>query len=406
MRKSDPETSTSLDRRRFLAIATAGVPVLALLSCRRNSAKAAAPAIATLRAADFRRPGSTDRQVLEQAFAAWRQRGGRLELEQGHVYDLGTKRDGTNVFELFWLVDATLAGNGATLRIQTEGRIVYNLLYLAYYRNLRIENLRAVDTGFDGTFVQGAKFIVLDTGQRDSVGLTLDNVVGERLVSFIQAQGPPGQARVRGIRIGGNCRAINVFYALNCEDQGDDVRGSFSTINCGRSYFPYGVSGHDLAIQIHHDGAGHGPAAETAVLIKSYGRTTSGIRVDARFSGVLASGGSCVSLEHQHDRRAPPSVIEDVDLRINVEPGTADPNNCHRLVLRSYDPDGILQAGQTRNIWRRITVGGNLRPGRAAAIFSQALPLTPIDLTIAAGTIGAEAGDVSAPGVTLRRLNR
>jgi hypothetical protein len=279
----------------------------------------------------------------------------------------------------------------------------FNLLSLAHYRNLRIENLNCLDTGYHGIYQEGGKFIVLDAADRDSVDLTLDNVAGEGLVSFIQAQGLPGSPRVRGIRIMPNCRATRVFYVLNCQDNGDDVSGGFSTFNCARSYFPSGVTGHDLTVRIHHQGAGFGPIAETAVPIKSYGRPTSGIRLDVTFSGVLASVGACVTLEHQHDPAGPPSVIEDVDLRITIEPGTADPLNIPRLILRSYLPDRSQQIGRTTNIWRRITVGGDLRPGAGPAIYSRVDPVEAAELTIARGTLGADSRNISAPGFRIRR---
>lgn len=395
----------AIGRRRFLA-ASAGILPAALLGCGREPA-AAQPPSEPLHAAAFRARGLSDRQVLERAFTAWVARGGgTLHLERDHVYDLGFQDDGSNVFVVFGLVDAVLAGNGATLRVHSRLRGQYfNLLYLAHYRNLRIENLRCLDTGYLGWFTEGAKFIVLDAGERDSVNLTLDNVAGEGLVSFVHIQGLPQGPRVRGVRIMPNCRATRVFYVLACLDNGDDVTGGYSTFNCARSYFPSGVTGHNLVVRIDHQGASHGPTAETAIPIKSYGRPTSGIRLDVTFSGVLASTGSCVTMEHQHAPSAPPSVIENVDLRIDIAPGTADPGNIPRLVLRSYLPDNSLQRGPTNNIWRRIRLSGNLRPGAGPTIVANVEPEEIADISIAPGTIGADARFLAAPGFRIRRSN-
>ena len=398
----------SCGRRRFLASAAAWMLAPLLLNCRQ--ARAGAPAAqegrqGPLFVADFRSAGMTDRQVLERAFRAWTERGsGTLNLEPGRVYDLGSHGDGTTVFTIFGVERAVLAGNGATLRIHSNVHEYYSLLYLVHYRDFRIENLSCLDTGYDGTAQGGAKFIVIDAGQRESVDLTLDNVAGEALVSFINIQGLPGGPRVRGVRIMPNCRATRVFYALTCQNNGDDITGGFSTFDCARSYFPYGVNHHDLQIRIHHRGADFGPVAETAVLIKSYGPPTSNIRLDAAFSGVLASGKFCVVLEHQHDPAGAPSIIEDIDLRITVEPGTIDPNGVRRLALRSW-AGTTEEIGRTRNIWRRIRLGGNMRGRGATAIYSRASPIVAGDITIVRGTIGIEQGDISAPGFLVGREN-
>jgi hypothetical protein len=395
----------SIGRRRFLATLAAWMLPPLLLNCRQAPAGAAQRGRdpSALYAADFREGAMSDRQVLERAFRAWTERGGgTLHLEPERVYDLGLQRDGSNVFVVFGLQDALLAGHGATLRIHSDVREYFNLLYLAHYRNFRIENLSCLDTGYRDIAQEGARFIVLDATERESVDLTLDNVAGEGLVHFICVQGVPNGPRVRGIRIMPNCRATRVFYALNCQNNGDDVSGGFSTFNCARSYFPYGVSRHDLKIHIDHRGPDLGPLAETAVLIKCYGPTTSNIRVDATFSGVLASTTCCARLEHQHDPAAPPSIIEDVDLRITIEPGTADPNGVQRLGLRSFAGD-TEETGRTRNVWRHIRFGGDMGPGHALAIYSRASPIEPADITIARGTIGAEQANISAPGFRIRR---
>lgn len=377
-----------------------------ICGCRQTArATQEPPASNPIHAGSFRAPGLSDRQVLTLAFAAWIRRGsGVLELERDHVYDLGVQRDGSNVFVVFGLRNAVLAGNGATLRINSQVNAPFNLLYLARYAGLRIENLNCLDTGYRGSYNAGAKFIVLDAAVNDSVDLTLDNVAGEGLVSFIHVQASPNGPRVRGIRIMPNCRATRVFYALNCVDSGDDVSGGFSTFNCARSYFPYGVQRHNLRIRIDHRGPRFGPTAEAAVLIKSYGRPTRDIRVDLTFSGVLAANGACVALEHQHDR-ASASVIEDVDIRIVIAPGTQDPFNIARLALRSFRPDATLETGSTRNVWRRIRVSGDLGPGRSPAISSRSLPAEVGEITIARGTVGAEGGNILAPGFRIRREN-
>jgi hypothetical protein len=392
-------------RRHFLQAASVVLPAL-LINCRNAPADAQRGGAGELHVADFRAPGFSDRQILERAFEAWARRGGTLHLEPGHIYDLGLHADGSNVFVVFGLEDAVLAGNGATLRLHSRGHHVFNILYLAHYRNLRIENLRCIDTGYRGIYQAGGRFIVLDAGQRDSIDVTFDNVVGERLVSFITAQGVPNGPRVRGIHIAPNCRAAQVFYAISCQNNGDDLTGGLSTFNCARSYYPYGVSNHRLALRIHHQGARHGPVADIAVPIMSYGRPTSRIRLDVAFSGTLVWGGACVALTHQHAPEGRPSVIEDIELNIVVEPGTTAEYDIPRLEFRNYLADGTPTTGRTANIWRRIRIGGQLRPGRAPAIVARIVPDAPPDITILPDTTGASATEIDVPTFRINRLRR
>jgi hypothetical protein len=391
--------------RRSLVIggAAAAVLPLALVSSRWQGAAGAGQA-SLIEAAAFRSGAMSDLDVLRRAFAAWTQAGGTLRLEPGHVYDLGVKRGDEPVFVLAGLTGATLDGNGATLRIRTVGDHLYPLLSLYGYRDLVIQNLHGEDLGYaDG--LSGTKFIRIEPGPRDSLNLRLVGVTARRVVSFVEVQGPPEPFRVRGIHFEGGCRAERAYYGLCCLNQGDEATGAFSTVDCRRSYFPYGVTGHDLRIAVSHGSLEQAPAAESCALIKSYGRPTTAIRLAIAFSGALPwvaienAGpvpGSCVTLEHEpEDGR--PSLIADVDLTIDVAAGTADPYGVHRVMLRSRRPGGAVETGRTRNVWRNVAIRGNLRPGRAPAIFSVAQPEAG-ELRVAS----ASRATISAPGFRIR----
>jgi hypothetical protein len=96
-------------------------------------------------------------------------------------------------------------------------------------------------------------------------------------------------------------------------------------------------------------------------------------------------------------------VIEDIDLRITIAPGTRDPYQIPRVILRSYLLDNSLERGPTVNIWRRIRLSGDLRSNGAPTIVSRILPTAPADIIIARGTIGAEPRDIDARGFIIRR---
>lgn len=398
-----PDSSPLVARRQFLI--GAGCALASPLFGLRTAFAQTSPLI---EAESFRLRGMSDLETLTRAFRAWDQRGtGTLALEPGRIYDLGAKRDARNIFPLSRLANAILAGNGATIRIHTLGNVIYDLFQFSNYRNIRIENLHGTDTGYRDD-MQGAKFIVLAPGHSGSRGVVLDNVSAERLPCMIRAEGPPAR-RVSGIHIVPNCRAERVYKPFSCENQGDNVTGGYSTNNCRRSYFPYGVSDHDLDIRIHHDNPRGGLGAETCALIKTYGRATRNISVRLDFSGVLPWAarngrtgvpGSCVTLEHEHSPRQGPSLIENIDLTINIDPRAADPFGAHRVALRSYDQN-LREEIRTANVWRNIRIAGDLRPGRNAAIFSRAQPNVPGDLRIPSSLLQRIGGSIEAPGFAI-----
>jgi hypothetical protein len=393
-----------IDRRSLLlgGAALAAAPLVLLSDEWQGGARAGQAA--TLDAADFRSRGASDLDVLRRAFAAWARAGGTLRLEPGHVYDLGFKRGAEPVFALAGLTGATLAGNGASLRIRTVSDHLYAMLSLSGYRGLTIENLHGEDLGYRDQLA-GAKFISLESGpDHDATDLHLSNVSATRVVSFVQVEGAPAPHRVRGIRFDPDCRAERVYYAFCCLNQGDGARGGFATLHCRRSYLPYGVTDHELSIRVAHGSLDEAPAAESCAIIKSYGRPTTNIRLAIAFSGTLPwvaienegpVPGSCVTLEHEPTDAAA-SLIADIDLDIEVAPGTADPYGVHRLMLRSRRA-GAVEIGPTRNVWRNIAVRGNLRPGRAPAIFSVSRPEAG-ELRVAR----ASGATISAPGFRIR----
>jgi hypothetical protein len=396
--------------RRDLIVGAAACAMAPAAACSGNTAQASEEPV--LRVADFRAAGGSDLEVLGRAFAAWMARGsGTLELERGRLYDLGVKRGTQPVFAFNGLAGARLAGNGATLRIRTVSDEYYPLLVFYHYRGVTIDNLHAEDLGYDGA-VRGAEFIRAESGDWDSFDLRLDNVSGDRLLGFLMVKGPAGPRRVRGIHIEPNCRVSNTFYALNCQDQGDAITGGFSTHNCRRSYFPYGVTGHDLVIRVTHDGLAAAPGAESCALIKTYGRPTTDIRLAIAFAGTMPwasvngdsiTPGSCVTLEHHPAADAPPTLIADIDLRIDVAAGTSDPYGAHRLLLRCIGPGGATASGPTRNVWRGIRVRGDLRPGSGPAIFTTSVPTVPTEILVDAKSLPA-AAPLRAHGFSVRAL--
>lgn len=377
----DQLTSPGCDRRAFICFAA-----LATLGCDARATESdAAPGLLV---SHFRRALLSDYEVLAAAFDAWAKVGGTLQLERAHIYQLGARAKHKDWFVLDNVENAVLDGNGATFKVHSAPGSASSILRLSNCRNVRVRNLAAMDTGFRNE-QSGARFLALSAGSRSSGPFVFENLKGFRLLTFLHADGPAAPHRVEGISLEKNCAALQCYYAINFQDQGDGLRGQLTATNCRRAYFPYGVSNHNLSIAVHHDGLSVAPSAESAVLIKSYGRPTRNMRLRVAFSGVLAwvavneklTPGSCVTLEHQ-SQSGQPGVIENVSVFIDIASGTSDPFSVHRFTMRSYSAAGIPEV-RTNNIWRNIHIGGNLRPGRAAAITLASVPREPVTLVLA-----------------------
>lgn len=372
----------TLSRRAFM-----GALPLATIGCSADASDTRVGR-SRIRAAEFRTFGRSDFDVLQAAFTAWRRNGGGvLELEPGHSYQLGMTFTSGDALAVESLDGGNLEGNGATLETHSVGTIVCSLIRFSNCRNITVRNLAGRDRGYSGQ-ASGARLFALSAGSRDSGPFRFENVRAEQLLTMFHADGPPAPYRVRGIQMAGECHAIDCYYGINFQDQGDGLTGRLVTINCRRSYFPYGVSDHDLSVVVHHDSLDVAPGAESCVLIKRYNRDTRNITLDISFSGVLAWAaisdtiripGSCVTLEHQHDPANGPSIIENVAVTFNVISGTRDPYHVHRVVLRSLRADGSEEK-VTRNIWRNISIAGELRPGPAPAIVATSIPTEPVTL--------------------------
>lgn len=311
-------------------------------------------------AENFRSSGDTDRQVLTKAFAAWATRGtGKLVLGENRTYSLGTTADST-IFTVLGLRDAILEGNGATLSVASNNAQVI-ILYLYNYKHLTIRNLNGADTGItNGGSAQmgsiGAKLVVVDSdASNPSENISLINVRGFNLNTFFNAN-PGNPNRIKGILIDESCVADTCFYGAVFQGNGDNatVRGYFK--NCGRSYFPYGVAGHDTRIRIDKDGTG--PAAEADVVVKRYTRDVKNIKMDLSYSGTLANT-NLVLLEHENNSGSA-SIIDDIDITFHIEDGITDSGPATRVLYRSRNASAVEDTGTVTQRTKNVRISGQL----------------------------------------------
>ncbi len=337
-------------------------------------------------AGQFRTQRSSDREVLRKAIEQWVRNGtGVLRLERGRTYDLGIVTDRPSLFEVSGLRNAVFDGNGAIIRARSAKGNVWNLLSFSNAASLDIINLTASDSAYVDE-AWGMKMIVLQPGGGGTHSVGIANILAVRALAMVWAQGPV-QNRVCGINFGVNCRARHCYYALGCENQGDEVHGVIDSVNCRRAYIAYGVEGHDLEINIHHDGLQVAAGAQSAVLVKSYGRATRNVTLRLGFTGSLPYyaqvkndrlSGACVTIEHQ-SADGEPSSIDDIDIEVDIADGIEDPFGAYLAAITSIGRDGSVER-VTRNSWSRITIRG--RTGKLRKINTPSAPETPFTLKI------------------------
>lgn len=306
---------------------------------------------------DFRRPGLSDLDVIRRAVdAVVASGGGVLSFAAGNTYDLGRLSPPNCFIRLRNVSGLRIEGNGARLSCETDGMGKTQLFLLQNCRDVTIANLAASDRGADiRVDWKGMDFIHVDGSGAPTSGVTLENVSVNNAVSAVTCSGTGVGPRVTGLRISG-LLAQRCYYGLNFQENGDDVRGNVTAIDCRRVYFPYGVTGHTIQLDISH----HGdlPGADACILIASKLRETSSLDVTARFSGVLPWR-NLVHFVHQppEGRQA---GIRDVTVRMTVDPAAVATGEAIPVGYTAYGVGGVLaRSGEALQNVRVLGCVGN-----------------------------------------------
>lgn len=360
---------------------------------------------AALYAEDFRLSGYTDLQTLEDAFAAWLTQGGELHLAANHVYDLGDRTTAGAVLPpLINLHNAVLCGNGSTIRINTDASVAYSIFYMWGIQRLRFKDLTVEDSGFiRNSFTVGATVFDIDgTTAAESRDISFENVHVDGALVFLRIAGTGSHVvggvtvpfpRIDGVHIEPSCSIRNVFYGLSCQENGDNITGGFTAKDVGRAYFPYGVSDHDLAIDIENT-ASHS-AVETCCVIVRHARDTRNIRAHLFFRGSFqlspngTTPGCFVKLEMQPTTGTGIGIIDNIDLTIELDDNIVNTNQAHVLGFRSYLQNGTEETGTTANVWSNVRLDGNFRNTSAQNVKAYVSPTTPCLVSLAPGLTGA-----------------
>jgi hypothetical protein len=337
-----------LSRRGALRLTAAAGAAGALAAA--SGVRAASPPIAV---EAFRRPGASDASAVAAAVAALvASGGGTLLFAPGRTYDLGRVDTPGFAIHLHHLRDARIEGNGATLTCETRGNGKTQMFLVQNCHGLTFANLNARDRGTDlRRDWKGMDFVHIESTAGPSSRIALENVSVTDAVSVLTCSGDVSSPRVQEITLRG-VSAKRCYYGLNFQENGDDVSGDFTAANCRRAYFPYGVSGHNLQLDISHDGTT--PGADACILIARKERDTQDIRVRARFTGALPWS----NLVHlvQQPALLERSVIRDVAIDLFVDPAAEYRPNAATLGLTAYLGQAALP--YTSDRWENITLSG------------------------------------------------
>lgn len=288
------------------------------------------------------------RQALQQA--AEHPAGATIYFPPGDYY-LGAADDsyllnGKN------LQNVKFVGERATLTCRSINGSS-SMLVLAGSRNVTVEGLAFRDQGLNREDGPGAAGIrLVNDGSIGCENIQISDCTFESVMSGVVCRSfdEGGRGRIRGIKLN-NLSVVRSYYGFNFQDAGDDVTGrGLRCSDVKRSYFPYGVSNHDIELDTSNNSTGF-----TDVLIKCYHRDTSGIRVKVKCRA-KRSGDAIVALDHQHDRGR--GTIRNIALDLDV-----DDVDCRLdtvVLIRSFDPKFNWEA-QTHNRWDNISIDGDVR---------------------------------------------
>jgi hypothetical protein len=318
-----------------------------------------------------------------------------LELTAGQTYDMGSAAPGVALLPSTG-AKLRVIGNGATITMNTDAMGQTHLFDLTNPLYAQFENVTFADSGADITQSwRGAHFIfVTASGSTNGYGnITLKDVRTTSGISPLTVFGTSATSRLSNITFQGNCIFSNTYYGPVFQNQGDNVSGTWTCINCRRAYYVYGATNHDVSVKIQHDGIASGSTGAVEIVsdttVGAVYTDTRSIRLHAEFSGSVAHYSSCVNLVNKGDSGA----IQN-DIRIDLNLGyTVWTGSTYKIYFQDYNSEGVEQT-TTNNMWDNIVLTGDFYSNTesfAAAIY-------PICVKPAQSTVGSLKINVDAAG--------
>lgn len=249
------------------------------------------------------------------------------------------------------LRNVRFVGEGATISCRSlHGQ--NSMLVLAGCQDVSVEGITFRDYGLkrEINWLGAAAVRLVNDGAAGCENIEVKNCNFESVLSAIVCRVFDARARNRGLTLT-NLSVSQSYYGFSFQDSCDDVVGRALRCNdVKRSYFPYGVSNHDIELDTANNSTGF-----TDVLIKTYEKDTVGLRVKVRCRG-KRSGDAIVALDHQHERGH--GTMRNINLDLDID--DADCKLDRAILIRSFDPQARVEK-QTNNRWDDIVIDGDVR---------------------------------------------
>ena len=264
-------------------------------------------------------------------------------------YFLGSASD-TLLVNVTKLRNVAFVGERATLSCRSV-KGSSSMLFFAGCRDVRLEGLAFRDYGLqrEVNWLGAAAIRLGNHGNTACENVEVRHCTFESVLSAFVCRSWDGQAGCRGITLT-DLSVRSSYYGFGFQDAGDDVVGrALRCQDVKRSYFPYGVSNHDIELDTRDNATGF-----TDVLIKCYHNDTSRLKVRVKCRG-KRSGDAIVALDHQHELGR--GTMRDIRIELDV-----DDVDCRLdtvLLIRSFTPKARVER-QTGNRWDDIAIDGDV----------------------------------------------
>lgn len=346
-----PLPTRKIKRRHFLGLLACGMPAVALAgpssALRRDK---------TINVRDLGAFGNGKLPDVTQIRAAIRlaaeQIDGATIFFPPGDYFLGAADDAVLLMAA-GLRNVRFVGERATLSCRSvNGQS--SMLQLAGCRNVVVEGLRFRDHGLNRNveWLGAAGIRLANDGAIGCEDINIRDCAFDSVLAAVvcrRDQERP-RTRCRGIALT-NLSVTRSYYGFSFQDNGDNVvaRGLRCT-DVKRSYFPYGISDHDIELDTSNNATGF-----TDVLIKCYHGDTARISAKVRCRG-KRGGDAIVALDQQHEKGR--GTIRDINLQLDVD--DADCALDAVVLIRSFTPSARYEA-HTRNRWDNISIDGDVK---------------------------------------------
>lgn len=370
--KSSVMPGIQLNRRRMMcALAAIGTPVSAWTGASSAQPRPGPTGVPTINVKDLGAFGTGKLPDLAQLRAAIqaaseRSAGATILFPRGE-YFLGAA-DETTLLDASKLRNVSFIGEQATISCRSVNGLS-NMLTLTGCHNVRIEGITFRDHGFNRKSDLGAFAIRLASeGPLGCENVLIQDCRFESVIAgLICREWDPKSARSRGVRLV-NVSVRHAYYGLNFQHDGDDVTArGLRCDDVRRSYFPYGVSRHDIELESINNSTGF-----TDVLISCYRRDTTNIRVKLKCRA-KRGGDAIIYLDHQNE--VPGKVIRNITLDLDID--DVDCKLDAAISFRAMDARHNTEKVTNRQ-WQDIRIDGQVRICDKTKLFDiQSVSRTP-----------------------------